>query len=125
MALQPEMNSRVVEAIRELSGSAMLTLPSSVKDYENPETARDLERYVTSAGTTPHERVALMKLAWDAIGTEFAGRHHQYEKFYAGGSFLWKQTLYRTYGFDRAKALVDRALEASREDLQSRLKSRT
>ena len=26
----------------------------------------------------------LFKLAWDMVGSEFAGRHQQYEKFYAG-----------------------------------------
>ena len=30
----------------------------------------------------------LFKLAWDMIGSEFAGRHLQYEKFYAGASFI-------------------------------------
>jgi 4-hydroxyphenylacetate 3-monooxygenase len=119
MALQSELNGRVMEAIRELTGAAMITVPSSIEDYRNPDTARDLERYVTSAGVDPHERVALMKLAWDVIGTEFAGRHQQYEKFYGGASFLIKQNLYRTYGFDRAKALVDAALEASRAEVKA------
>jgi 4-hydroxyphenylacetate 3-monooxygenase len=121
MSLQSELNGRVVETIRELTGSAMICLPSAVEDYENPETAADIERYITSAGVASRERVALMKLAWDAIGTEFAGRHQQYEKFYGGAPAIVKQTMYRTYAFDRAKALVERALAASREDLTTRL----
>ena len=28
------------------------------------------------------------KLAWDAVGSEFASRHVQYEMFYAGASFV-------------------------------------
>jgi 4-hydroxyphenylacetate 3-monooxygenase len=59
-----------------------------------------------------------MKLAWDLIGTEFAGRHHQYEKFYYGGAFFVKQTMYRIYEFDRAKALVEAALSSSYEELR-------
>jgi 4-hydroxyphenylacetate 3-monooxygenase len=117
MSLQSELNSRVLEGIRELAGSAMITLPSSVNDYLNPDTAADIERYVTSAGSSSHERVALLKLAWDLIGTEFAGRHQQYEKFYGGASFIVKQNMCRAYDFNQAKSLVDNALRGSRADL--------
>jgi len=49
-------------------------------------------------------------LVWDLIGTEFAGRHEQYEKFYGGASFLVKQNMARAYDFASAATLVDRAL---------------
>jgi 4-hydroxyphenylacetate 3-monooxygenase len=47
------------------------------------------------------------------IGTEFAGRHEQYEKFYGGASF-WLQNMARTYDFAAAE-MVDRALALSQE----------
>ena len=56
------------------------------------------------------DSVALMRLAWDFIGSEFGSRHQQYEKFYGGASFLVKQNLYRSFDFGRAGALVDAAL---------------
>jgi 4-hydroxyphenylacetate 3-monooxygenase len=34
------------------------------------------------------ERHKLYKLAWDLVGSEFAGRHMLYEKFYAGNSLV-------------------------------------
>src|SRR4029450_3259334 len=40
-ALQSELNGRMLEIIRELAGSAMITLPSSAEDFANPEIARD------------------------------------------------------------------------------------
>src|SRR4051794_14995268 len=46
MALQSELNGRMLEIIRELAGSAMVTLPSSVGDFENPAMAQDIERYM-------------------------------------------------------------------------------
>jgi 4-hydroxyphenylacetate 3-monooxygenase len=110
MSLQSELNPRIVDIARELSGGSMIMLPSSVEDFENAETAADLERYVHSPGFTARERVALLKMAWDMIGTEFAGRHQQYEKFYGGASFLVKQNMYRCYDFARATRLVDDAL---------------
>src|SRR5437899_8075924 len=39
MALQSELNGRMLEIIRELTGAAMITLPSSVHDFESPDTA--------------------------------------------------------------------------------------
>ncbi len=110
MALQSELNGRMLEIIRELTGSAMITLPSSLRDFENPETAADIERYMRSASTDAKTRVALMRLAWDFVGSEFGSRHQQYEKFYGGASFLVKQNVYRNFDFKRATALVDAAL---------------
>ncbi|CAM5203567.1 4-hydroxyphenylacetate 3-monooxygenase oxygenase component [Castellaniella defragrans] len=74
MALQSEINPRVIDIARELSGGAMIMLPSSDQDYENPEIAADLDRYIASNGASSKERVALLKMAWDMIGTEFAGK---------------------------------------------------
>jgi 4-hydroxyphenylacetate 3-monooxygenase len=110
MALQSELNGRMLETIRELAGAAMITLPSSARDFDNPEIARDLEKYMQSATTPAKERVALMRLLWDFLGTEFGSRHAQYEKFYGGASFLVKQNVNRFYNYKRATALVDAAL---------------
>jgi len=110
MALQSELNGRMLEIIRELAGSAMITLPSSAEDFVNPETAHDIGRYMCSASTDAKSRVALMRLMWDFIGSEFGSRHQQYEKFYGGASFLVKQNVYRNFDFKRATALVDAAL---------------
>jgi 4-hydroxyphenylacetate 3-monooxygenase len=110
MALQSEINPRMIDIVREITGAAMITLPSSVKDFESPETAPDVERFYRSAHLDARQRVALMRLAWDFIGTEFGNRHQQYEKFYGGASFIVKTNMFRNYDFKRAGALVDRAL---------------
>jgi 4-hydroxyphenylacetate 3-monooxygenase len=110
MALQAELNPRMIDIVRELTGAAMITLPSSVKDFDNPEEIKDLERFYRSANMGAKDRVALMRLAWDFIGTEFGNRHQQYEKFYGGASFLIKMNMFRHYDFKRAGVLVDRAL---------------
>ncbi len=109
-AMQSEFNGRMLEIIRELAGSAFITLPSSLADIENPETAADIERYMCSGSTDAKSRIALMRMLWDFIGSEFGSRHQQYEKFYGGASFVVKQSMYRNYDFKRATALVDAAL---------------
>ncbi len=110
MALQAEHYPRMIDMVRELAGGSLIMQPSSAADFDNPEIAADLERYVHSANATAPERVALMRMAWDFIGSEFAGRHQQYEKFYGGASFLVKQNMLRNYDIAGATALVDAAL---------------
>ncbi len=110
MSLQSEINPRMVEIVRELTGAAMITLPSSIKDLDSDLTSPDIERFMGSNSTGARERIALMRMAWDFIGSEFGSRHQQYEKFYGGASFLVKQNMFRSFDFKRATALVDRAL---------------
>ena len=114
MALQSELNPRMVDAMRELTGAAMISLPSSEKDLLNPDTAADINRFMRSAGTDAKSRIALMRMAWDFVGTEFGNRSQQYEKFYGGASFLVKQNMYRSFDFARATSMVDAALELPR-----------
>ena len=52
-----------------------------------------------SASSDAKRKVALMRLAWDLIGSEFGSRH---QKFYGGASFLLKQNVYRNFDFKRA-----------------------
>ena len=47
-----------------------------------------------------------MKLAWDAIGSEFASRHTQYEMFYAGAQFVTRGHSLRTYDWEKSAALI-------------------
>jgi 4-hydroxyphenylacetate 3-monooxygenase len=110
-AMQSELNGRMLESIREMAGAAFITLPSSDADFQNPEIAADLERYMGSGKSDAKSRVKLMRLIWDFLGSEFGSRHAQYEKFYGGPSFAAKMNLYRNFDFKRAGALVDKALD--------------
>ena len=83
---------------------------SSLADFDNPEIAPVIERYMRSGSMDAKSRTALVRLLWDFLGTEFGSRHQQYEKFYGGASFVVKQNVYRNYDFKRATAMVDAAL---------------
>jgi 4-hydroxyphenylacetate 3-monooxygenase len=115
MALQSENNPRMINIVRELAGASMITMPSSIEDLESPVTSADIEKYMISgyAGAGARERMALMRMAWDFVGTEFANRHQQYEKFYGGASYIVKTNMFRNYDFKRSGDLVDRALALS------------
>ncbi|HZD65473.1 MAG TPA: 4-hydroxyphenylacetate 3-hydroxylase N-terminal domain-containing protein [Acidimicrobiales bacterium] len=107
MGLQAELYPRVLAILRDLAGGGLLQLPSSVADLQAPATRADLDRYVQSPGVEAVERVKLFRLAWDVVGSEFAGRHHQYELFYAGAPFVAKGYAYRNYGYEDVVAEVD------------------
>ena len=94
-ALQIEVYPRMVAMIRELCGGGLIQLPSSRDDYLNPDMALDIEKYIQSPGFPSRERVKLLKLAWDILGSEYAGRQWQYELFYAGAPHLVKNRVFR------------------------------
>ncbi|GAB3463641.1 4-hydroxyphenylacetate 3-hydroxylase N-terminal domain-containing protein [Actinophytocola sediminis] len=76
---------RVREIIMQDVASGMIYLNSSADDFGNPDIRPYLDRYVRgSNGADSVERVKVMKLLWDAVGTEFGGRHELYERNYAG-----------------------------------------
>ena len=76
---------RVKEIVQQTVSSGLIYVNSNAKDFKNPEIRRYLEQYVRgSNGVGAVERVKLMKLLWDAVGSEFGGRHELYERNYSG-----------------------------------------
>lgn len=109
--LQATYYGTMLNTLRELTGAGFLQVPSSYRDFHNPELAPDLRRFIGSPGLDAIARTKLFKLAWDLVGSEFAGRHAQYELFYAGSrSMTTSVRAYRSYDFAAARALVDRCL---------------
>jgi 4-hydroxyphenylacetate 3-monooxygenase len=105
-----ELYPRLVHLVRDLAGGALIMLPSSYRDWESPELAPILRRTQRSPNFSPEDKVKLLKAAWDAIGSEFASRHTQYEMFYAGARFVTTNHSYRTFDWTSACGMVDRLL---------------
>ncbi|MBM4764698.1 4-hydroxyphenylacetate 3-hydroxylase N-terminal domain-containing protein [Bacillus sp. B15-48] len=110
MGMQNEMYPRVIQLFRELVGGGVLQPPSSYMELLNPETKNDIHRYLGTSAAEAEERAKIMKLAWDLIGSEFAGRHQHYEIFYAGPNHLVRGHSFRNYNFDETVELVDKCL---------------
>lgn len=102
-----ELYPEIMNTLRDLAGGSPIMLPSSVRDFDNPEIADYINRSQSAIGPETQERVKLFKLAWDAIGSEFASRHIQFELFYAGAGYVVRNNSFRTYDWDRATGLVD------------------
>jgi len=83
-----------------------------VADFSHPELSRVIRATQISPAMTGEERVKLMKLTWDAVGTEFASRHLQYEMFYAGGQYVTRGHSYRTYDWGRATQMAKNVTES-------------
>jgi len=76
---------RVKEIIEQDLGSALIYLNSHAADFKNAEIRPYLDKYVRgSNGYDAESRVKVMKLMWDAVGSEFGGRHELYERNYGG-----------------------------------------
>jgi 4-hydroxyphenylacetate 3-monooxygenase len=74
-----------VKAIFEdFLGASPLVVPSSYRDLQNPELRPLIDRYYRGSDRSAEARIKLFKLIWDAIGTEFGGRHELYERNYSG-----------------------------------------
>jgi 4-hydroxyphenylacetate 3-monooxygenase len=111
MGLQSELYPRALHLLRELAGGGLLQVPSTYKELTSPETGPDIRHYVRSTGVRSEDRIKLFKLAWDLVGSEFGGRHHQYEMFYAGAPYIAKGYSYRNYRYEEVLELVDAFLE--------------
>ncbi|WP_169546447.1 4-hydroxyphenylacetate 3-hydroxylase family protein [Sneathiella aquimaris] len=97
----------IVTLIRKLAGGGLIMLPSEAADFHQPEFRSVIEKTQRSSVTDSLDRVKLFNLAWDAIGSEFASRHTQYEMFYSGPSFVTRGHSYRLYDWDGSKQMVD------------------
>lgn len=110
--LTQQLYPKIVQTLRELAGGAIIMLPSGIEDLRNDETGDLVLRSQCSPTFSAEDRVKLFKMAWDATGSEFASRHIQYEMFYAGASFVTRSHSFRTYDWEGANLLVDKALNS-------------
>jgi 4-hydroxyphenylacetate 3-monooxygenase len=108
--LTQQLYAKINNTLRELAGGGLIMLPSSAKDFSNPEIARLIEKTQQSPAANAADKVKFYKLAWDAVGSEFASRHSQYEMFFAGATFVTKGHAFRTYDWKSASSLLDRML---------------
>ena len=82
----PDVYPRIKDIVERTATSSLIYLPSSIRDFQNPAMRPMLDQYVRgSHGVDAMERVKVMKLLWDCMGSEFGGRHELYERNYAGG----------------------------------------
>ena len=67
--LTQDLYPRIVNTLRDLSGGALIMLPSSIHDFADPHIKRIIEVTQRAAKMASEEKVKFLKAAWDAIGS--------------------------------------------------------
>ncbi|WP_411108404.1 4-hydroxyphenylacetate 3-hydroxylase family protein [Streptomyces sp. c-19] len=106
-----ELYPRAVQDIKLLAGGALVQLPASGRDLLHPELGPLVRRYFGTPGHPAEDRVKLLKLAWDALGSEFAGRHEQYERFYHGAPHVYLTMQTGAGAAERCESLAQACLD--------------
>lgn len=76
---------KVKEIIENVVAGSLIVQPSSARDFLNPELRPTLDKlYRGSNGVQAVDKIKLIKLLWDVVGTEYGGRHELYERNYSG-----------------------------------------
>ena len=96
-----------------LAGAPSFTI-SGVQDMHTPDLSGVIDKFYQGNNLSGRERIKFFNLVWDAMYSEFAGRHGLYERNYAGNkdqqrldTLRWAQLRGDT---DRYRALVDDCL---------------
>ena len=102
-----ENHSAIIDVLRELCGGGVFQMPASITVMHDEKLRENFETYFQTPQMSAADRMKLFKLAWDMVGSEFAGRQQQYEKFYAGASFVVRNHSFREADWDKLEGVVD------------------
>ncbi len=102
-----ESHSQIVDVLRELCGGGVLQMPANVYVMHDEIMRGSFEAHFQTPQLEAIDRMKLFRLVWDFVGTEFAGRQQQYEKFYAGASFIVRNHSHRETDWDFFDGIVD------------------
>ena len=99
--------SMFIDELRTLCGGGVFQMPADISVLQDKDLATQFATYWQTPQSDAVGRMKLFRLAWDMVGSEFAGRHLQYEKFYAGASFIVRNHAFRETPWDEFHGIVD------------------
>ncbi len=106
-----QARQRLNEILRILPGSSMVVAPSDM-DLENPMMKDGIEESFGGGGYTAEQRMALLNLAWDHIGSALDAREAAFELHCNGGIPAWRgQARARFPDYNRLANGVLRAID--------------
>jgi 4-hydroxyphenylacetate 3-monooxygenase len=86
--------AEICDTVRELMGAGVFQMPADESVLKDEMLRGTFETYWSVPGQSAQDRMKFLNLAWDLLGSDFAGRHMQYEKFYAGPAFVMNSYSY-------------------------------
>jgi 4-hydroxyphenylacetate 3-monooxygenase len=102
-----ENYAEICEKIRELMGAGVFLMPADASFLTDKSLRETFDIYWQAQNCSAIDRLKLFRLAWDLLGSEFGSRHAQYERFYAGPSFVVRDHSYRECPWPRFHAIVE------------------
>jgi 4-hydroxyphenylacetate 3-monooxygenase len=100
-------HAEICDTVRELIGAGVFQMPADASVLNDEKLRQTFETYWAVPGQSASGRMKLLNLAWDLLGSDFAGRHMQYEKFYAGPAFAMNSYSYGDAAWREWAAAVD------------------
>lgn len=99
---------QLAEDVRLMIGGYPFLIPadSSILD-DDTETGKIFEEMWNGPGADARQRYLFTRLAWDFMGSEFASRHAQYERFYGGPPHLMNLYSLHQCPWDERRASID------------------
>jgi 4-hydroxyphenylacetate 3-monooxygenase len=80
---------KITEIIQNQVAGAMIVQPSNAVDWKHEELRPLLDQFYRGSNDySALDKIKLIKLLWDAVGSEFGGRHELYERTYSGSHEL-------------------------------------
>jgi 4-hydroxyphenylacetate 3-monooxygenase len=107
-----EHHSEIVDTLRTLLGGVPLLMPASIDLMADKGLRDTFERWWKTPSIEAFDRYKLYKLAWDIVGSEFAGRHMLYEKFYSGNTLVVRNQSDREAPWEGFHGIVDGLLDS-------------
>lgn len=101
---------RLIFSYKKDPGHRVMEYPSVLPRRKGPPYRPGGDRTQQPSAASALDKVIFYKLAWDAVGSEFASRHQHYEMFFTGASFVTRGRSFRYYDWDAAGTLVNRIL---------------
>jgi 4-hydroxyphenylacetate 3-monooxygenase len=103
---------QICAKVRELSGGSVLQMPADVSVLDNPKTRSLFEELWQTPTQSALDKFKLFKLAWDLLGSDFGGRHLQYERFYMGPAFVVRGHVSREIMWKEIEEYTDALLQS-------------
>ncbi len=115
-------HAEICDTVRELIGAGVFQMPADSSLLKDERLRETFETYWSVPGQSASDRMKLLNLAWDLLGSDFAGRHMQYEKFYAGPAFAMNSYSYHDGPWGAWAGKVDELMASYQEPSSSRSK---
>ncbi len=101
---------QIADTVKETLSAGPFQIPADVSVFDDPDLAANYDDFFAAPGAAPRDRYKFIKMAWDLLGSDYGGRHTQYERFYGGPPFMNDMYSFWHMPWDERRATIDAIL---------------